>query len=153
MKYDPETMLGDHPGYRFPTTNGTHNFSAPYRKIKVIDSWHPHITTGNLYDLMSAQVTSGSLASLKLNTDTTPAGAWVGVSTAPRGTKWEVQRPCYQTGKTSVSPVAKPTTDPDPVKSTNPRFVKIANKKTSPTISPVNITNPRFVKITPVKTP
>lgn len=79
--------------FTFPTTDGNPNYSAPYPQIRVINSWHPHITSGNNYDLVQVQITGGVLTNMKLGN--TSAGAqWVSPiqNGAVRGTDWEVQK-------------------------------------------------------------
>ena len=80
-------LSGTPVSYDFPTTDGVHNFSAPYRSIRILNSWHPHISTGNIYEILSVQVTGGALSSIRLK-DTSAGDQWVG-SGAGRGVDWE----------------------------------------------------------------
>ena len=57
-------LSGTPVSYDFPTTDGVHNFSVPYRSIRILNSWHPHISTGNIYEILSVQVTGGALSSI-----------------------------------------------------------------------------------------
>lgn len=85
LSFNVDTSLFD-TDFTFPTTNTTYN--APFRKIRVLNSWHPHLSTGSDYDLEQVQITNGVLSNFKLG-NTTAGSQWVQLGQG-RGIDWEV---------------------------------------------------------------
>lgn len=76
--------------FTFPTSVGYTNYSTPYPVIKILNSWHSDLTTGNQYDLRTVQIGNEQELTDMVLKDTDAGGdKWVGLG-AGRGIDWEI---------------------------------------------------------------
>ena len=76
--------------FTFPTSVGYTNYSTPYPVIKILNSWHSDLTTGNQYDLRTVQIgNEQELTDMVLKDTDAGNDKWVGLG-AGRGIDWEI---------------------------------------------------------------